>query len=185
MAQVLLITGGGRSGKSAYALRYAQELPGPRAFVATCPPLDEEMCARIRRHQQERAAGGWTTLEETTDLAGVLAGDQEHQVLLVDCLALWVNNLLYDAETAGRELGEEEVRVLSQSLLEACARRTGTVIFVTNEVGLGLIPDNALARRYRDLLGRCNQVLAAGADIVVLIVSGLPVTLKTKTGDSP
>jgi adenosylcobinamide kinase/adenosylcobinamide-phosphate guanylyltransferase len=191
MAHIILVTGGSRSGKSAHALNIAQRLDGPRVFVATCPALDDEMRARIQEHRKARqqapqqsaplhAAGqaGWRTLEETVDLPAALAQTGDSRVVLVDCLTLWINNLLHEAEQAGRAMEESDVQKHCEAVLRACAPLAGTVIFVTNEVGWGIIPENALARRFRDLSGRCNTVMAAGADEVVLVVCGLPIHLK-------
>jgi adenosylcobinamide kinase/adenosylcobinamide-phosphate guanylyltransferase len=178
MAHIILVTGGGRSGKSAHALEIAQRLDGPRAFVATCPALDDEMRDRIQKHRRARQQAGWRTIEETVDLPAALARAGDCRVVLVDCLTLWVNNLLYEAEQAGRAMEESDVQEQCEAALRACAPLAGTVIFVTNEVGWGIIPDNALARRFRDLSGRCNAVMAAGADEVVLVVCGLPIHLK-------
>jgi len=178
MARITLITGGSRSGKSRYARRVGEALAGPRGFVATCPIIDDELRQRIGKHRRARRPGRWDTIEETTDLAGALKGAGDYPVLLVDCLTLWVSNLMHEAEQRGGQIEEEEIEGRARDLLTACAERRGTVIFVTNEVGGGVVPGNALARRYRDLLGRCNQVMAAGADEVVLLVSGIAVPLK-------
>jgi adenosylcobinamide kinase/adenosylcobinamide-phosphate guanylyltransferase len=178
VARIVLVTGGCRSGKSAYAQKMAEGLPGRRAFVATCPPVDEEMRARIRRHREARGRSGWHTIEEEADLAGVVRGAKGYEVLLIDCLTLWVNNLMYGAEQEGREVEEAEVERRCRDLLAACAGRPGTVIFVTNEVGMGIVPDNPVSRRFRDLAGRCNQVMGAGADEVTLMVCGIPVRVK-------
>jgi len=178
MAHIILVTGGSRSGKSAHALDIAQRLDGPRAFVATCPALDDEMLARIQMHRNSRRQAGWRTIEETDDLASALARAADCRVVLVDCLTLWVNNLLYHAEQAGRALEESDIQKHCEAVLRACAPLAGTVLFVTNEVGWGIIPENASARRFRDLSGRCNTVMAAGSDEVILVVCGLPIHLK-------
>jgi len=178
MARVILVTGGGRSGKSTFAQRLAESMTGRRAYIATCPVIDDEMAERVRKHREARSAAAWTTIEEPLDLASVLRSDGGHGICLVDCLTLWVNNLLYEAGKEGRDVTEEEIARSCSEILEAGKGRPGTVIFVTNEVGLGIIPENPLARRYRDLAGRCNQVIAAGAETVVLLVSGIPVTIK-------
>ncbi len=179
MSRVHLITGGSRSGKSGYAQRLAESLPGLRAFIATCPVVDEEMRQRILKHQLARAAGTWQTIEEPLDLARVIAARTDIPVLLVDCLTLWINNLMYAAEQAHQPpVGEEQVAARTREILAACAQRGGTILFVTNEVGMGIVPENALARRYRDLVGRCNQTLAAGANAVTLVTCGIPLHLK-------
>jgi adenosylcobinamide kinase/adenosylcobinamide-phosphate guanylyltransferase len=178
MAHFTLITGGCRSGKSAYAQQLAESLPGRRAYVATCPVLDEEMRLRIERHQRARSRAQWETIEEPLNLAGALAGNPEYEVVLVDCVTLWVNNLMYLVERNGIQLRERDLTRHCEEVLEAGSKREGTVIFVTNEVGLGIVPDNALARRYRDLAGWCNQRIAAAADTVTLVTCGLPLHLK-------
>ena len=178
MASMHLITGGSRSGKSRYAQALAEACPGPRLYVATMPALDEEMRARIRRHREERAAGGWETREEQCDLAGVLAGSEGYSVRLVDCLTAWVSNLMYHAEQAGREVTEEEVAECCREVAEVCAGLAGSVVLVTNEVGMGIVPDNPRGRRFRDLAGRGNQAIAAAADSVTLLACGCPLKLK-------
>jgi len=178
MARVILITGGSRSGKSAHAQKIAEKLRGPRLFVATCPVCDDEMQERVRMHRTKRRGRGWATVEEKTDLLAVLKGSKRYKVVLVDCLTLWVSNLLCEAEESGRTLTETAIRRRCRELLAACSRRTGTVLFVTNEVGMGVVPESALGRRFRDLAGRCNQVIAAGADDVQLLVCGIPASLK-------
>jgi len=177
MARIILITGGSRSGKSAYAQRLAETFPGPRVFVATCPVLDQELRDRIRKHQAARAGRGWETVEEQTDLALALRRARQANVALVDCLTLWVNNLMYQAQQQGRELTEEELAARCRDVLAACDGSPSTLIFVTNEVGMGIVPESAVCRRYRDLAGRCNQLFAAAAETVALIVCGLPLVL--------
>ncbi|MCY2992629.1 MAG: bifunctional adenosylcobinamide kinase/adenosylcobinamide-phosphate guanylyltransferase [Planctomycetota bacterium] len=176
---MVLVTGGCRSGKSAYAQRLAESLPSPRLFVATCPVTDEEMRLRIEMHQQSRLGRGWETVEEQVELITVFRRYGEYEVVLVDCLTLWVNNLMYYAEQAGRPSRERNTAETCRELLAAARQRRGTVIFVTNEVGLGVVPDNAMARRYRDLVGRVNQTIAAEADTVTLLTCGIPWHLKS------
>jgi adenosylcobinamide kinase/adenosylcobinamide-phosphate guanylyltransferase len=178
VAEIILITGGARSGKSRHAQQLAESLSGRRLFVATCPVIDEEMRQRIERHRLDRQEAGWQTVEETVNLAQVLQDDLDHQVVLIDCLTLWVNNLLYT--DAGNELSEDALNVKTRLLLEACAGRPGVVIMVTNEVGLGIVPENPLARRYRDLVGRCNQEVGAAADRVVMTTCGIAINIKEK-----
>lgn len=178
MADITLITGGCRSGKSSYAQKLAENLPGPRLYVATCPPVDDEMNARIRKHRDGRDPAEWSTIEETLDIASVLRDGPSQGVYLIDCLALWVSNLMYAAESEGRDLTEEDVADRCNELLDACSQVDGSVIFVTNEVGAGIVPGNAVARRYRDLLGRCNQILARGARTAIMMACGIPIVLK-------
>jgi adenosylcobinamide kinase/adenosylcobinamide-phosphate guanylyltransferase len=176
VAEIVLITGGCRSGKSAHAQQLAETLPGPRLYVATCPVTDEEMRRRIEEHRRARRDRGWDTLEEENDLSGALAHPGPYRVRLVDCVTLWINNLMYHDQL----LTEAQVAGQCRRVLEAAQACQGTVIFVSNEVGLGIVPDNALARHYRDLVGRANQVLAERADAVTLLVCGIPWPLKKK-----
>lgn len=178
MGNIILITGGSRSGKSARALHVGGQMTGPRAYIATCPALDEEMRERIRRHRQARRSAGWQTIEETTDLAGALEGASGYGVLVVDCLTLWINNLMHAADGDGTALTEDDVEERCRDVLDACAGHDATVIFVTNEVGMGIVPANDRARRFRDLAGRCNQMMASAADVVTLMISGIPLTVK-------
>lgn len=178
MAQIVLITGGSRSGKSGYAQKLAESMAGSRIYIATCTPLDEEMAARIARHQAQRHAACWQTLEEPLALSDALKSTSNIQVRLVDCLTLWVNNLLFEAERKELSLTEEEMARHTGEMLTICKKLDGIVFFVTNEVGMGVVPDNALSRLFRDIAGRCNQIMAAGADRVVFMVSGLPVYIK-------
>lgn len=178
MARIILITGGARSGKSAFAQEMAESLPGRRVFVATCEPGDEEMRERIRRHQQARAGAGWDTIEEPVHLAQALARATRYDVVLVDCLTLWISNLMHETGRDAMHVSEEEIAERCQEILAACNAHAGTVVFVTNEVGMGIVPENALARRYRDLIGRSNQIIAAAADGVTLLSCGIPIELK-------
>ena len=178
MAEIILITGGSRSGKSAFAQKQAEARPGPRAYVATCPAIDREMEERIRKHRAARRGRGWETVEETVDLAGVIRREKGCRLLLVDCLTLWINNLLYEAEQRGERFSEEDAADRCRELIDAAATFSGTVIFVTNEVGMGIVPGNEAARRFRDVAGRCNQEMAAAADRVTLVVSGIPLEIK-------
>lgn len=178
MGRIVLVTGGCRSGKSDYALRLALGLPGPRVFVATCPVTDDEMRRRIEIHRQARQAQAWITVEEQIDLAGVLARHAQCGVLLVDCITLWINNLLYAGQQAGRPTSEADVGPLCAAMLDSAASCRGTVVLVTNEVGLGIVPADGPTRLYRDLVGRANQTIAARADAVTLVCCGIPLHLK-------
>jgi adenosylcobinamide kinase/adenosylcobinamide-phosphate guanylyltransferase len=180
MARIIFITGGSRSGKSAHGQALAESIAGPRVYIATCPVVDEEMAARIQKHRAQRQASRWQTIEQTIDLAGALRGTRESSVRLIDCLTLWINNLLYQAEGQVQEVTEDDIARLCAELLAVCAELPGDVIFIANEVGMGIVPDNLLSRRYRDLAGRCNQIMAAGADRVILMICGLPLEIKNR-----
>lgn len=181
-SRLILVTGGARSGKSSYALERCESLTGPKAFVATCPVMDHEMAERIAAHRQERQGRGWDSFEEEVAIARLLPSLDAYRIVLIDCLTLWVNNLMYRAERENRPFGEQEMRSECASLLSAAGGFSGTICVVTNEVGLGIVPDNALARRYRDLVGSSNRYLAAKAEDVVLVSCGIPLSLKTLTG---
>lgn len=178
MARVILITGGCRSGKSAFAQKLAESLPGRRLFIATCQPVDEEMRERIRKHRQARAEAQWETVEEPLHLAQALSEAPPYDVVLVDCLTVWISNLMYEASQNGAAMKEEHQSERCREVLSACQAHPGTVIFVTNEVGMSVVPASAVARLFRDLVGRCNQIIAAAADDVTLMSCGIPVSLK-------
>lgn len=165
-----LLTGGARSGKSALAVRRAHRSDSPVTFVATGQAGDAEMAMRITRHQTERPAG-WTTLEAPTDLTGAVANLPPGQCVIVDCLSLWVSNLM------GR--GDDEAAVLDQAhaLGRWATAYPGTVIVVTNEVGSGIVPMHPVSRDYRDRLGRVNATISGYADLAQLVVAGRALTL--------
>lgn len=180
MVKFILVTGGARSGKSSYALERAESISENRCFVATCPVIDPEMDSRIQAHKNERVGRGWVSIEEETAIDTLLANSQgKYDVVLIDCLTLWVNNLMYEAEKRGNSFGEVEIRQQAASLIESIDTFSGTVVCVTNEVGMGIVPDNALARKYRDLVGSCNRYLAKKADEVILVSCGIPLSLKS------
>ncbi len=178
MNSFTLVTGGSRSGKSAFAQKLAEDIDAPRLFLATCPRLDPEMDERIRRHCREREGHGWQTMEEPLRIIERLEQMPAGSTVLIDCLTLWVSNLMHEAEQAGGAVSEEQIASLAAQLGAAARRHQGRVLAVTNEVGLGIVPDNAAARRFRDLAGRCNQATAALADEVYLVCSGIPLRLK-------
>lgn len=181
MARIVLVTGGSRSGKSSYAQELAEQVGGPRVFIATCPVIDDEMAERVRRHRDRRDKATWDTIEETTDLAVALRRANGHGVVLVDCLTVWIANLMHEAERRGGRLTEDDMAGICREVVDVCTELSGAAIFVTNEVGLGIVPDNAPARRYRDLVGRCNQILADAADEVTLVVCGIPMDVKQRS----
>jgi adenosylcobinamide kinase/adenosylcobinamide-phosphate guanylyltransferase len=174
VAPSLLIVGGARSGKSRFAVG---RLPADARiiFVATAQARDEEMAKRIARHRAERPTG-WSTLEAPFDLVSCLRGlDGAADGILVDCLTLWVSNLLLRGDRDDTILEEAE------ALAGVIGRRHSRFILVSNEVGEGVHPETALGRRFRDLLGSVNQRIAAVCDSVVLMVAGIPLTVKAPT----
>ena len=167
----ILVLGGARSGKSRFAERLAREMAFDRFYLATGRAWDDEMQARIETHKADRAEDGWTTHEEPLDLVGSLkALDKPERVILVDCLTLWVTNLMMEE---GRDV-DADGAALAASLrgLEA------TVIFVSNEVGLGIVPENKMGRAFRDYAGRLHQAIAAQAAEVYFVAAGLPLKMK-------
>ncbi|HMA75319.1 MAG TPA: bifunctional adenosylcobinamide kinase/adenosylcobinamide-phosphate guanylyltransferase [Xanthobacteraceae bacterium] len=168
MPQLTLVLGGARSGKSRYAENLITACPPPWIFVATAEPGDAEMAERIALHRRRRGHD-WQTVEAPHELTAVLATLEADTSVLVDCLTLWLSN---------RMLADIDVEAEIARLDAALNGRRGPVVLVSNEVGFGIVPDNLLARRFRDLQGLLNQRLAARADRVVLMVAGLPVVVK-------
>jgi len=166
MSALTLVLGGARSGKSEAAERIITALPPPWLYVATAQALDDEMRARIAQHRARRATG-WRTAEAPIDLPGAI-GAAGAMPVLVDCLTLWLTNLM---------LGENDIAAATAALERALARGAPTVV-VANEVELGIVPDNALARRFRDEAGRLNQRVAERATSVLFMVAGLPMRVK-------
>ena len=165
----LLVLGGARSGKSAYALKLAEAYSPERLYLATAAPGDEEMAARIARHQAERGRG-WTTLEEPLEVARTLGAEaRSGRVIVVDCLTLWLSNLML----MGRDPGPGVA-----ALADAIRALAGPAILISNEVGMGIVPDHKLGREFRDWQGRANQEIARACDAAILIAAGLPLRLK-------
>jgi adenosylcobinamide kinase / adenosylcobinamide-phosphate guanylyltransferase len=173
MHTTILITGGCRSGKSSHALALGEQIRGDRnLFVATCQPCDAEMTARIERHRQERGPH-WRTIEDPLNPGRVIADQGPGaDVVLIDCLTLWISNLM-TAQTDDQGIIEAVDRLYQVVKAPPCP-----VILVTNEVGAGVVPDNALARRFRDLTGWCNQKLACACSQVIWMVAGIAVPIK-------
>ncbi len=167
-ARSVLVLGGARSGKSAYAQGLAESASPERIYLATAQAGDREMTARIARHQADRGHG-WTTVEEPLALADALAAARPGRATLVDCLTLWLSNLML----AGRDVGAEIAR-----LAEAVGALEGPAVLVSNEVGLGLVPETELGREFRDWQGRANRMVAQACDAVVFVAAGLPMLMK-------
>ncbi|AGF79487.1 adenosyl cobinamide kinase/adenosyl cobinamide phosphate guanylyltransferase [Desulfocapsa sulfexigens DSM 10523] len=185
MAKLILVTGGARSGKSDYALSRAETLGGKHYFLATCPVVDSEMDERIARHRADRQGRGWLTIEEEIHIEPTIMSLEPDSVCLVDCLTLWVNNLMYVAEKSNQKFGEDAMGDRVTDFIRAAEIFKGTLICVSNEVGMGVVPDNVLGRRYRDLVGRTNRLIAAAADEVILVSCGLPICIKNESTNHP
>jgi len=169
---MIFITGGCRSGKSRYALDYANRHFSKKSYLATCEPLDEEMARRIENHKKARGPE-WQTIEEPVEIVDRIAKDGvEEGVILLDCITLWLSNLLLGWDDDRRVM--DEVGRLTEALRE----NPGSFIIVSNEVGMGIVPADPLGRRFRDLSGMANQRLAQQADTVIFMVSGIPLFLK-------
>ena len=166
--RVTLVLGGARSGKSARAEALLGEFPPPWFYLATAQAFDDEMRARVVAHRARRDAR-WRTLEAPHDLPAAIRRLPAEAPMLVDCLTLWLSNLM---------LADEDPEAATEPVEEALRHRSGLTVLVSNEVGWGIVPENALARRFRDAQGRLNQRVAALADRVELVVAGLPVRLK-------
>lgn len=165
----LLVLGGARSGKSGFAQAQAESLSGELIYVATAQALDAEMEDRIARHRDDRGSR-WRTVEAPLNLAAAIACESRpNAVLLIDCLTLWASNLMFAECHIQREV---------EAVTSAIVASPGKIILVSNEVGLGIVPDNALARRFRDAAGEINQAVAQAVDKVIFVAAGLPLVLK-------
>lgn len=182
----VLITGGARSGKSAFAERWCMKHASSAVYIATAQVYDEEMRERVALHRQQRSEAGyaWTTLEEPLRLVELLkelaASRQDTPAVLVDCLTLWLSNVLLGAgegpDTDTTAVVEREI----ERLVEAAKTYSGLLVLVTNEVGSGIVPEYPLGRQYRDLAGRLNRRIAEVSEQVFLITAGIPVELKSR-----
>lgn len=183
---LVLVTGGARSGKSSFAEELAVGTGGQVTYIATAEAKDGEMTERIARHRRRRP-GGWRTVEEPYRVTQVLRGEAERaQIVVIDCLTVWVNNLLFQEDFPAEQEREfqlppgREQEILQQveELATVAAAAPAKVIAVTNELGMGLVPAYAAGRIYRDLVGRANQVMARAASEVYLLVAGIPLKIK-------
>jgi len=170
--KVYFITGGARSGKSAFAEKLAVSLKGKRAYIATAQALDAEMAAKIEKHRKDRGTR-WDTYEEPLAVEELLAKlSGKYDIVLLDCLTLWLSNIMARADCDGN------VQSRFEDLVAAVRAFKGTCIVVSNEVGLGIVPDNPLARKFRDSAGTMNQKMAQAADEVYFTASGIPMKIK-------
>ncbi|MCG9968161.1 bifunctional adenosylcobinamide kinase/adenosylcobinamide-phosphate guanylyltransferase [Pelotomaculum terephthalicicum JT] len=182
--KLILILGGARSGKSKFAEKVAVSLGGKITYIATAAPLDKEMAERIRLHQASRP-GDWQTVEEQKNVAEVILNGRKGDVFLLDCITLWLTNMLLDEQLpgTGATRSEKEMFILAQAARLAEGVKSGAhLVVVSNEVGMGIVPDASLGRTFRDLAGKVNQVLAGKADRVYLVIAGLPLELKATAG---
>jgi adenosylcobinamide kinase / adenosylcobinamide-phosphate guanylyltransferase len=182
MGDLILITGGVRCGKSRFAERLADDLGNDRVvFIATAEAGDDDMRDRIAVHRASRPSS-WATLETPVDVAAAIDETSAHRepprAIIVDCLTLLVSNILLGRDGGDEETTASRVDRQAGAICKACARTHATVIVVTNEVGWGVVPATSLGRRYRDLLGAANQMLAAASKTVYLLVAGIPVDVK-------
>jgi adenosylcobinamide kinase/adenosylcobinamide-phosphate guanylyltransferase len=173
--KIILITGGARSGKSRFAQQLAAAAGGKVLFIATAEAKDEDMRLRIEAHRQARPAN-WKTIEAPLEVSAIIGQHPEAKIVVIDCITMLVANIMLRdaAKASAAEVALKEIK----ALIDRMDKLEATFILVTNEVGLGVVPDNALGRHYRDCLGRANQMLAQHADEVYLIVMGIPVKLK-------
>ena len=169
MKKIVFITGGARSGKSSFALKQASCIFGKKAYIATAEALDEEMRKRIEDHREQRGKE-WDTFEEPLMIAEVInkIGDR-YETLVLDCLTLWLSNIMHSDLSIEAEI---------ESLISALLSHQTSVFIVSNEVGLGIVPENEMARKFRDMAGLLNQKIAGAADEVYIVVAGIPLRIK-------
>lgn len=182
----ILVTGGCRSGKSRHALSLAKQFSGKKVYLATAEALDKEMEKRIARHRNERGKE-WITVEEPLNLIAALQRETDAEIIVLDCLTLWISNLLM------KNTSTDSILKQATDLMRKCNDVKATLVFITNEVGDGIVPENKLARDFRDIAGEVNQIVAGNFDEVIHMVSGIPVVIKeakdkivhTETGTQP
>jgi adenosylcobinamide kinase/adenosylcobinamide-phosphate guanylyltransferase len=177
MGKIVLVTGGARSGKSRFAEQYARNLGNKLAYIATAQVLDEEMADRVKLHKGRRSEN-WHTFEAAFAAEQAIQAAADFPVVLFDCLTIYTANLLLAEQSTDIEARRESVLQQADLVIKAAQASKSTVIFVANEVGMSIVPDNALSREYRDLAGWINQKVAAVSDEVYLVVCGLAVELK-------
>lgn len=174
---ITFLVGGARSGKSSLAVELGRRHHGPVVFVATCPPLDDDLTARIARHRERRP--DWPTIEEPVELASAVENADRDALVIVDCLTVWVSNRMLGGDD------EPQVTEAAGAFVGALLERNGPAVVVSNEVGSGVHPEGELGRRYRDLLGRVNQIVAFAADSTLLVVAGRVLRLEDPWQELP
>jgi adenosylcobinamide kinase/adenosylcobinamide-phosphate guanylyltransferase len=175
MRKFIFIIGGARSGKSGFAVRIAKKIGKKVLFIATCVPRDEEMKARVRLHKRSRPAG-WKVIEENKEIPARLADEKDKfEAVIIDCLGLYISNLLL------RGMTQKKIEERIESMARALSNRKATAILVSNDVGSGIVPDNPMARRFRDLAGVANQMIARYADTVYFMQAGIPIKIKNQS----
>ena len=172
LPKLTFVLGGASSGKSAFAEGLVVATDAPRVYVATSQVYDDEMAAKVRDHVAARG-GDWHTIEEPLDMAKALGRVQADQVVLLDCASMWLTNHM---------MVEHDLAAETEAFISSLVACEGRVVVVSNEVGMGIVPDNALARRFRVAQGKLNQKLAEASDLAVFVIAGLPQVLK---GDLP
>lgn len=169
--RIVFITGGARSGKSSFAMSEALKTQGRKAYIATAEALDEEMHQRIENHKRRRG-NEWDTYEEPLKIADAIGNmEGKYSVIVIDCLTLWLSNLMH----AGLNI-EDEI----ESFISSLITHHSSLFIVSNEVGMGIVPENEMARKFRDIAGMLNQKIADAADEVYMVVSGIPIKIKDK-----
>jgi len=171
--KIIFITGGARSGKSTYALKDASKISGNKAYIATAESLDEEMRERIEKHKKQRGRD-WDTYEEPLKIAEVIQETEgKYTAILIDCLTLWLSNIMQ----SGLNISQEITNLIETLRI---THHTSHIYIVSNEVGMGIVPKNDMARRFRDIAGILNQKVAEISDEVYLLIAGLPMKIKGK-----
>lgn len=171
MKQIILITGSVRSGKSDFALKLAKSSKKKVVFLATCIPQDQEMRQRVKKHQQRRPKN-WETIEKDINLSSIIDKRGKNEVIIIDCLTLWISNLLLT------ELEDKQLFKKINEFTNTLKKTSCSVILVSNEVGWGIVPENQLARRFRDIIGTMHQKVSRISSEVYLMIGGIPLKIK-------
>jgi len=178
MSSITFIIGGARSGKSKLAIKLAREAKNRVCFIATCRPEDYEMRIRVRRHKSSRP-NSWRTIEEPRNLTRAIRKAANSKCVIIDCITLWISNLIISG------MNKKEILKMTSEVISAIKKFKLNALIVSNEVGLGIVPDNRVARDFRDIAGEVNQLFAQKADKVYFVVSGIPMTIKPLTNCYP